>query len=461
MSLHIVGLELENFKKIKVFSLAPKGTGIIKISGSNGAGKTSALDAISLALLGARGGPTAPVRKGAGRGKVSVDLGEFVVTRMWSEGGDTKGEMWIEAKDGRTYPTPQKILDNILGKISFDPLAFSRMEPKKQQEELRRLLGVDAALDELKAKEQVDYQTRRERNNYLTQLEAQRKGINFPEGLPTKKRDIDAMTQELADVAKFNTDIEREKMRREEIMRDLNAQRAAITEKQNRAAALEDEVQRLRKELKDDYEAEKKATQIIAKLPKIADPKDAQEISENIAAARAINQAIDRRGEAEAKDEEIKRVSGEVAKLSRAIDGFRQQQTDIIAGANFPVKGLGFDDNGVIYNELPFEQASNAEQIRVSVAIGMANNPKLRVMRIADGSLLDAESMSMIEGMAADNEFQIWMELVDQTGKVGVYLVDGEIAAIDGVEAPKPKLTAPLGPPRKKAAKTKDSTTPA
>jgi recombinational DNA repair ATPase RecF len=452
MSLRIIGLQVENFKKIKVLALKPK-SNVIKVTGGNASGKTSTLDAIQLALVGARGGPTAPVRQGAGRGQVKIDLGDFIVTRMWSEGGDAKGEMWIEAKDGMQYPSPQKVLDNLMGKISFDPLAFTRMEPKAMRLELRKLLGVDEALDELKAQEQADYQTRRERNTVLEQLVAQRKGLDFPEGLPSKPRDIDAMTQELADAAKFNVDVEREKTRRDELLRRLNGDRADISAKSERITELKKQLRELEAELVADMSAEKRASDAMAKLPPLGQPKNAQTLSDELAAARAVNQAIERKLEAEAKDAEIKRVSTEVAKLSRAIDGHRQKQADIIARAKFPVAGLGFSDDGVTYNGLPFEQASNAEQIKVSIAMGMVGNPKLRVMRIKDGSLLDDDSMAMVEKMAEDEDFQIWLELVDTTGKVGVYLVDGEIASVDGAAPPSYALAAPLGTPRKRASK--------
>ncbi len=457
--MRIVGLQIESFKRIKVFSLAPKGN-VIKISGANASGKTSALDAIQLALAGTRGGPSAPVRVGAGRGQVKIDLGDFVVTRMWNEGGDTKGEMWIEAKDGMQYPTPQKILDNLMGKISFDPLAFIRMESKAQRAELTKLIDVEEDLADLKAKEQVDYNTRRERSTYLDQLKAQRLALQYPADLPAKKRDIDAMLRELADASSYNVNLERDRVARANLATELEAANERIADKQERIRAMEGELRRLRGELTEEVEAEKRQRAALAKLKPLPEPKNAQALSEAITSARAINTAIDRKNEALAKDAEMERVDKEIGKLNDAITRHRKLQTDLITNAKYPVKGLGFSDEGVTYNGLPFEQASNAEQIEVSVAMGMAANPKLRVMRIKDGSLLDDNAMAAVERMANEQDFQIWVEVVDTTGKVGVYLEDGEIRAVDG-EAPQPfKLAAPLGPPRKKPAR-RDSQTPA
>jgi recombinational DNA repair ATPase RecF len=451
MSLKLLALQIDNFKKIKCFYYQPKGN-VTKITGANESGKSSVLDAIYSALVGSRGGPSAPVRKGAGRGQVIVDLDEFTVTRMWNEGGDPKGEMWIEAKDGRRYGTPQAMLDELMGKISFDPLAFLRMTPKQQMEELRKLLDIDDVLFELQAKEKVDYNARTEATKMLKALEAQRKMIQYPEDLPKKKRDLDAMTTELAEVSEFNMGIERERLQRDRMeesarkIEELLAQRAGSIEAlQLQIEELEQEQARDRESLAA-IEKQRKANKPLAK------PKDAHELSEEIATARAVNAAIDRRTEADAKDAEIKRVAGEIEKLAASLEGHRRKQAEVIAKAKYPVPGLGFSEDEVVYNDLPFTQASNARQIEVSVAMGMANNAKLRLMRIKDGSLLDSASMAVIDAMAETHNFHVLVEVVDTTGKVGVYLVDGEIAAIDG-EKPPVAPVVKLGPQRKKAVR--------
>ncbi len=69
--------------------------------------------------------------------------------------------------------------------------------------------------------------------------------------------------------------------------------------------------------------------------------------------------------------------------------------------------------------------------MRVSAAIAMAGNPKLRVIRIQDGSLLDEDGLKIISDMAAEKDYQVWLEAVDSTGKVGIYMEDGEVAAVN------------------------------
>ena len=61
----------------------------------------------------------------------------------------------------------------------------------------------------------------------------------------------------------------------------------------------------------------------------------------------------------------------------------------------------------------------------------MAANPKLKVIRIANGSLLDKKNLAIIRELAIEKDYQVWIEMVDDTGDVGIYVEDGEIAAVN------------------------------
>lgn len=89
--------------------------------------------------------------------------------------------------------------------------------------------------------------------------------------------------------------------------------------------------------------------------------------------------------------------------------------------------GLTFDENGVLLNKIPFDQASSAEQLKVSLAMGIAMNPKLRVLLIRDGSLLDEDNLKMIAELAAKNDCQIWLERVGSGDEVSIIIEDGSI----------------------------------
>ncbi len=122
-------------------------------------------------------------------------------------------------------------------------------------------------------------------------------------------------------------------------------------------------------------------------------------------------------------------LKGRAKELTDAIAAREKQKVDAITAAEMPVEGLGFGDGEVTYGGIPFEQASDAERLRVSVAIAMASNPKLRVIRVRDGSLLDEEALKALAGIAHDRDYQVWIERVDGSGKVGVVMEDGAVIA--------------------------------
>ena len=124
------------------------------------------------------------------------------------------------------------------------------------------------------------------------------------------------------------------------------------------------------------------------------------------------------------------KLRGEYKALTEGLEALDKTKAKALEAATFPVVGLGFDDTGVTYQGVPFSQASSAEQIRVSVAMAMAMNPKLRVLRIKDGSLLDAETLEALRAQVAENDFQLWLEVVTTSTEGGAVIIeDGEVQA--------------------------------
>ena len=84
--MRIITLKAENIKKLKAVEITPEGNVVI-ISGRNEQGKTSVLDCIWLALAGADAskGMPKPIRTGEKKANTTLDLGDLVVTRTWTD----------------------------------------------------------------------------------------------------------------------------------------------------------------------------------------------------------------------------------------------------------------------------------------------------------------------------------------------------------------------------------------
>jgi AAA domain len=440
--MRIISLKAENIKKLKVLDLTPNEF-INRISGANGSGKTSALDAIEWALTGTSNVASQPVRKGAGKAVIQLDLGDIVVTRRFFEGGNKNGVLALESKENKSrYQSPQQLLDNLMGKISFDPLEFLRMPAKKQFEVLQGLVQVSVNLGDLKAAYDRDYLRRREAKKERDNEEVRRNAIAVPDKLPKEKIDEAALVKELQEASSYNEDIARQQRERDDLRRQITQVEDALKERDERIKKLNDEIFRLTEaNVADAKKALELETEAATLLP-LPEPKDAAQLAAQITEARTINHGIDRRRLRDSYTEAIERLDAEIEQLSAALKESEETKTKAIEAAEFPVPGLAFGDDEVIYRGFPFEQVSNADQIRASVAIGMATNPELRVMRIKDGSLLDDKSLKIIAEMAHAHDFQVFIEQVSSTGKVGVFLEEGEVKAIN--EEPLDKTPGPV-----------------
>ena len=125
----IVNLKAENFKKIKAVDITPEDNTVI-ISGKNGQGKTSLLDSIFTALTGKSRDLKKPIREGEDKATIEVDMGDYKVIRTFTE---KNNNLKVVNKDGSVWPKPQTMLDDIIGRLSFDPLDFTRKKEKEQR----------------------------------------------------------------------------------------------------------------------------------------------------------------------------------------------------------------------------------------------------------------------------------------------------------------------------------------
>jgi predicted ABC-type transport system involved in lysophospholipase L1 biosynthesis ATPase subunit len=186
-------------------------------------------------------------------------------------------------------------------------------------------------------------------------------------------------------------------------------------------------VEQAARELDAAKEAEEAAAALVREIPEnLPDPAQYETQLAELEQTNAAVRAAKARTEVVSQLDKARGASQSLTDQLAAIDATRAQA---MAEAKMPIDGLGFDEDGVTYQDVPFKQASAAEQLRVSVAMAMALNPKVRVIRITDGSLLDSTNLALIEQMAADRDFQVWIERVDETGTVGILIEDGQVAA--------------------------------
>lgn len=432
----IVKLEAEAFKRLRAVTITPDGA-LVQVRGRNGQGKTSALDAIAAAIGGEALCPTEPIRRGEAKARVSVELDDgMVVERRWTASGS---RLEVRTKEGAVFKTPQKLLDGLVGKLSFDPLAFLRLKPQEQAETLRRLAGVDFSL--LDGKRRAAYDARTGANRQVAQLRARLAAMPEVEA-PAELVSAPELLAEQQRRSEVRTANERKREKLEEARRSFQRLLDDIERFKAEAAKLEQEllvarntVARLERARDEERE---QGSALRAEVEQLVDP-DLQEIPAKLREVEQVNERVRAKRARAAAAGELAQAEAEAAKLEAEIAGVDEQKAEALRQAHFPVDGLAFTEAGVTLGGLPLEQASSAEQLRVSLAMGIALNPKLKVLLIRDGSLLDEASLRLVAEMAERSGVQVWIEIVSTEGAGGVVIEDGQVV---GAEVPKEAASA-------------------
>ena len=400
----IIELQAENVKRLKAVQIAPDGT-VQVIGGRNAQGKSSVLDAIWLALGGGKASKETPlpIRDGEDRASVRLDLGDLIVTRAWTHKGTT---LKVENAEGAAFSSPQTMLDALVGQLSFDPLAFTRLSPKAQREALLDLVDLDVDLDALDAEAKSVYQQR-------TDVGRQGKAIGdvtVDDSLPTEETSASDLISKIRDAQEAQRRIDQAAALVETTSQEVVALRKALKEAK---LALE------RKEW--DLAKAKEARQTLAAPP------DVTLLETELATVEDTNAKIRANNPARQQKEKQDVLRNEYQSLTDRLTELDEQKATALAEATFPVEGLSFDESCVLYQGVPLSQASSAEQVRVSVAMGMALNPRLRVLMIKDGSLLDADSLAALREQVAEQDFQLWLEIVNPDDPTAVIIEDGQV----------------------------------
>lgn len=504
-SKRIVALTAENIKRLSVVHIEPNGNTIL-IGGKNAQGKSSVLDSILYAMGGANSFPDQPIRNGQESAEIEINLGDIIVRRKITKSGTT---VTVKTTDGASYSSPQKVLDGLYSKLSFDPLAFASMKPADQTKALMALLGIDTSeLDKQYAKifterTGVNYQVKDAQGDLdrceeiLIEVPAERPDVteissrleNAIESNGIADRQAEKIESLKADIAERQEEIdsivgkiecakqdyaeeldvlirvvnstrEHDRVRHERELEELIARHTR--ENNDREQRHESDIARTRQTYQEreisllNQSASLKAANerdqaLLAEVQLNDDRIDVNAIREELAKASELQHAFDVAQDRAEKEARYKQRLQESEELTAELESIKDKKRQMLAEANYPIPGLAVSEDGtVLFDGVPLSQASRAQQIRTSVAIGIAMNPKLKVLLIRDGSLLDEDNLKLVADMATEHDAQIWIERVGDKDESAIIIEDGHIRDANPVAAEETQVEPKAKKTRKK-----------
>ncbi len=421
--MRIVRLSAQNFKRIRAIEITPEGN-VVRITGRNGAGKSSVLDAIVAALGGGRMAPEKPVREGEESAYIIAQTEEYVITRKFAANGASSLE--IRGDDRRKVDgPPQALLDSIVGQIAFDPLAFCRMKDVQQRETLLRLLGLD-----LSAHDRKIQGLRNERNTMLERkkrLDGDLQELHLTPNMPAEEVSIAALTQQFTAATDRNSEYEQCERDIKQKAVDIQSKVREIERKQAELLQIQEQLRGLGRQLEDLQAGLAGLKTVLAGKSKA----DTAPIKQAMTQAEETNRIIRANQKYRDAQKAVDTIAAQITDHFHKIQAAEADKARALGAVNMPVPGLSVSETGLTMNGIPFSQVNHAKKVEVSLAVGMAMNPKLRVMRV-DGNGLDSETLRVIGEMADAQDYQLWMEVTNDSKKApGIVIEDGSVAAIN------------------------------
>ncbi|MGP5256413.1 AAA family ATPase [Glutamicibacter ardleyensis] len=403
MSTNITEATLKNFQKVSFAKIEPSGN-LIVLAGKNGAGKTSTNDGLEAALTGHNGrNIKRPIKDGHGKATIDIKLSDgSTLIRGYTPSGTT-----LKGLDAEGNKFGQRDLDARISSLGIDGRKFISLGEKEQLAALLSIVDLPFKPAELDAERK--------------RLEAQRLSVGQQgKALGEPYADPKIPTEETS-----ATDIIG-------AIREAQEQASRITDTQNSVSFAQNKVEEITAQIAELTRHLGQWTEAViqhqAELEVMEKPADVTGLEAQLASVEESNASIRANNQAREQAQRKLELRTEYEALTEQIKALDQRKVDGLAQAEMPIEGLNFDDEGVLYQGVPFSRASGREQLIVSCAMIMATNPEIRVIVIRDGNVLDMEGMEILQSMAEATDFQIFIELVkEDKGDEEYFFAEGEL----------------------------------
>lgn len=415
----------------------------MELTGSNGTGKTSVIDAIKYALTNDSDREYI-IKQGESEGEIIIetDTGLYIDRRKRTNKVDYKSVK----ENGREVPGPESMLRKLFTPLQLDPVKFIQMDKKEQNRTILDLIEFDwdlewirekfgeiprdvnyeqnilQVLNDIQAENGYYFQARQDINRDLRNKRAFAEEIaaSIPAGYDAEKWeafDLGAAYRKIEKMKEYNSRIERAKLfkdsydnkargYRAEMEMEISAEKDAIAAERNNLTstierlkaeikAAEDKILSLDGRLDDKVKlAESRYNEKIAKLDsdmKTADeytgrePVDVTADQEEVRAAEEMKKHLNEYQRMVALQAECGKLKEQSDALTGKIELARNLPGKILEEAVLPVEGLTVEGGIPLIHGLPVSNLSEGEKLDLCVDVALAKPNNLQIILI-DGA---------------------------------------------------------------------------
>lgn len=397
-----------------------------QISGQNGAGKTSVLEAIKAALKG--GHDATLLRTGAEKGEtvLVLDDGTEIAKRVTAATSTTV----VKNADGKRENKPADVVRQLTDLISINPVDFLRATKKERVNVLLESLPIEIdhdRLEQIAGKAFTEYPVSKGRNegtHALVLIDSIRTAV-FNERTGTNR----AVKEKHATINQLAETLPDGEVDAPASADDLLAQIAQADQKRDaELQRIETKLAGLRAETEERIEALRQ--QIAAEQTKFADIErlagrqreltitqhrdSTQAIRDSLTAIQAAQRAAAKhettRQTIAVMRDDANRLQAEADAQTAAIEGLDAYKSELLA--NLPIKGLTVEGGEIYRDGVQFDRLSTAQQVEIAVEIAKLRAGTLGVICCDGLELLDSDRYAEFQQQAINSGLQLFITRV-------------------------------------------------
>ena len=453
----------------------------VEITGANGVGKTSVIDALRYALTN-KSDRNIIVRKGEREGEIIVetDTGLIIDRKKRTEQADYKSVK----ENGREVMAPENFLKQLFTQLQLDPVAFTLMDEKSKSRAILDLIEFDWDLNFIRDKfgeipSWVNYEQNilevlndmqsengewfKERQNINRDIRNKAAFIeDIAKDIPAsyqadkwEEYDIGAAYKKLEQIKEHNSRIERAKLFRSSYdskLRKLEADKMIEISANEKSIASEREdllssIERMKAEIRaaedklsglsakfEDKKAvaESKFQESKAKLDadmNVADeyidkqPIDCTELQAEISNAEAMKRHLNEYRRMKTMQAELEQLKAQSDEYTRKIEIARALPGLILETAKIPIEGFTVQDGIPLIHGLPVANLSEGEQLSLCVDVAISKPNGLQIILIDGTEKLSSENREKLYSKCRDKGIQFIATRTTDSSEMEVHYI--------------------------------------